>query len=207
MSSRAAVVQQIRDAFGGNEYPGDAYLQGSFEGCEPEEEVGPFRGRTDWTAVPAAELDAHHGALSFFSEAGLRFFLPAFLIADVEGSLEFADPVFHLTHGFHDSSVEVPTADGAVVQAIGGSVLLNPRRYGAMTFRDHARYRLSIFTREEARAIVAYLRYKRESDASGFDVPAIDAALEAYWLDRSANAPAAESLRRHCEEQERRLAR
>ncbi len=32
--------------------------------------------------------------------------------------------------------------------------MLNPRRYGAMTFADWARYRLSVFAREEAQAIV-----------------------------------------------------
>jgi hypothetical protein len=203
---KATVIDEIRTAFVGNEYPGDGYLQGTFEGCEPAEEVGPFKGQTDWAAVDAAQLDGHYNALSFFSEAGFRFFLPAYLIADLEDRLRTADPLFHLTHGFHDESVEVPTPEETFVRRIGGAVLLNPRRYGAMTFHDHARFRLSIFTREEARAIVAYLRYKRHTDEHAIDTPAIDAALDAYWLDRAANAPSAESLRRHCEEEERYLA-
>jgi hypothetical protein len=45
------VIKEIRGAFGNNEYPGDAFLQGSFEGCEPFEEVGPFKGKMDWRAV------------------------------------------------------------------------------------------------------------------------------------------------------------
>ena len=43
-------------------------------------------------------------------------------------------------------------------KAIGKSAFVNPRRYGAMTWHDHARCLLSVFTREEAQAIVAYLK-------------------------------------------------
>ena len=42
---------------------------------------------------------------------------------------------------------------------------MNPRRYGAMQTSDYARHRLSIFTREESKAIVTYLTYKREQDS------------------------------------------
>ncbi len=35
-----------------------------------------------------------------------------------------------------------------------------------MTWHDHARCQLSVFTREEAGAIVAYLEYKRDADSS-----------------------------------------
>ncbi len=76
MSTAEEVIAQIAAAFGGNAYPGDAYLQGSREGDEPFEEVGPFVGQTDWQSVPVELLDVHGGALSFFTEAGLRFFLP-----------------------------------------------------------------------------------------------------------------------------------
>jgi hypothetical protein len=72
-----------------------------------------------------------------------------------------------------------------------------------MTFYDYARWRLSIFTREEAQAIVAYLQYKRDADPYNLNGDQIEAALELYWLDRAANAPPAESLRQYlAEEQE-----
>lgn len=198
-----SVIRAIHEAFGPNEYPGDAFLQGSFDGCEPEEEVGPFRGCTDWRTLDAALLDAHADALSFFSDAGFRFFVPAFMIADVEERLQVADPLFHLTHGFYDATVELPSESGPITQTVGGSVLVNPRRYGAMTFHDYASCRLSVFTREEAGAIVAYLRHRRQADPDGVDAPAIDAALESFWLERASHAPTAEMLRRHCEAQER----
>ena len=104
-------------------------------------------------------------------EAGLRFFLPAYLIADVQEQLKSADPVILLTNGFSDVEVRVTMHDRDFVVRTGKSVLLNPLRYGAATFLDYLRYRFSIFTREEARAIVAYLDYKRELDTRSPDSP------------------------------------
>ncbi len=202
MSTKDDVIEQIRRAFGPNEYPGDAYLQGSTEGCEPFEEVGPFVGHRNWGALDAAFLDGHYSALSFFSEAGFRFFLPAYLIADVEGRLMTADPVFHLANGFHEIEVKLETPARTFIRRAGGSTLVNPRRYGAMTAADYARYRLSVFTRDEAAAIVSYLKYRCSRDSDGIDGPAIDAALESYWLDRAAHAPEKASLARHVAEEE-----
>src|SRR6202163_4480253 len=102
------VIEEIRGAFGANPYPGDAFLQGSFDGCEPLDEVGAFVGRTDWSKLDSKMLDAHYCALSFFSECGFRFFLPAYLIADLRGELLTADPLFHLWYGFATVSGEVP---------------------------------------------------------------------------------------------------
>jgi hypothetical protein len=38
--------------------------------------VSNFFGREEWWTLEPEFLDAHHEALSFFSEAGFRFFLP-----------------------------------------------------------------------------------------------------------------------------------
>jgi hypothetical protein len=200
MAKKDEILHKIRVAFENNEYPGDAFLQGSTEGCEPNDEVAPFQGRKDWQSLEPDFLGAHASALSFFSEAGLRFFLPAFLIADIREELKSADPVISLTHGFSDAEVRVTMNDTDFVVRSGKSVLLNPLRYGAATFLDYLRYRFSIFTREEARAIVAYLEYKRDVDTPSPDRTRIDAALDEYWRARAANAPDAETLRRHLKE-------
>jgi hypothetical protein len=197
------VIEQIRVAFGGNLYPGDAFLQGSFDGCEPYEEVSAFFGKDDWSKLDSAMLDAHYCALSFFSEGAFRYFLPAYLIADLREELRTAEPVFHLWHGFADLSGEVPVGAQMFRRVSNGKTLVNPKRYGAMTVGDHARHRLSVFTREEAQAIAAYLRYKRERDPGGFDAPRVDAALAEFWSDRAQNAPSRESLQAHLREEER----
>ena len=206
MSDKTAVIEKICTAFEGNGYPGDGYLQGSFEGCEAYEEVSPFQGQMKWQGIDAAFLDGHATALSFFSEAGFRFFLPAYLIADLRGQLNTADPVFHLTHGFSDITVQVSTKSRVFVLSNRKSTFLNPRRYGAATFYDYAHYRLSVFTREEASAIVAYLTFRRDADLDGVDTARIEAALRLFWLERAQTAPVAESLKQHLAEQEAYLA-
>jgi hypothetical protein len=198
-----ALVQHIRRAFERTPHPGDRFLQGSFEGCEPGEAVEPFRGVSDWISVAAPILDANYNALSFFSEGAFRYFLPAFMTADVREELSTADPVFHLTGGFHEIAVEVPAGTTRVTRRSGGSVLLNPRRYGAMSYEDYARFRLSVFSREECAGIVAYLAYRRDRDTTGLDRAAIEAALERFWNDRAAHAPPASALERHVEEEQR----
>lgn len=206
MYDKETVIKEIYKAFGQNEYPGDRFLQGSFEGCEPYEEIAPFKQMKDWQNIDSKLLDAHYVALNFFSEAGLRFFLPAYLVADLREELQTAEPLFVLVHGFSEVSIEHQTPIGLFVRKTGRSTFINPKRYGTMTFYDYARWRLSVFSREEAQAIVAYLRYKREADLDNLHTAAIDAALNLYWLERAENAPSAENLKQHLIEEEAYLA-
>jgi hypothetical protein len=197
MAAADAVIAQIEAAFADAEYPGDAWLVGSSEGCEPAEEAGAFAGRTRWQDIEPAFLDGHYAALSFFSEAGFRFFLPAFLTADLRGQLMTADPVGHLTSGFHQASAVIPVGNESFTRPYGGSTFVNPRRYGAMTMNDYARFRLSIFTREEAAAIAAYLEYKHDAEEIEDLRRPIIAALDDYWRVRAVTAPPAATLRAH----------
>ncbi len=206
MSDPGVVIEKIQSAFARNAHPGGRFLQGSFEGCEPYEEVGPFENEEDWGRLDAGFLDGHANALSFFSEAGFRYFLPAYLISDLRGQLQTADPLFHLTHGFSDWSTEVPAGERTFVIRHGRSAFINPRRYGAMTSYDYARWRLSVFTREEVNAIVAYLEFKRDLGPDVIDRQSIDAALESFWLERARTAPQAASLAQCLAEQEEYLA-
>ncbi len=202
MSEKDDVMEKIRSAFADAEFPGERFLQGSYEGGEPYDEVSPFEDKRSWQDVAPSFLDVHSSALSFFSEAGFRFFLPAYLIADLKGQLRTADPLFHLTHGFSEVTVQVPVNDRVFIVKSGKSTFVNPKRYGALTFNDHARFRLSIFTREEAAAIVAYLGYKRDYDSEASAKAAIDAALDLFWLERQETAPTAASLKQWVMEQE-----
>jgi hypothetical protein len=54
---------------------------------------------------------------------------------------------------------------------------------------------------------VAYLNYKRDADdATHLDRETIDAALNAFWLERAQTAPTAEELKKYLKEQEEYLA-
>ncbi len=194
---KETVLILIDSAFGDNPYPGDPFLQGSFDGSEPYEEAGAFRGKTNWKGIEPQFLDAHYTALSFLSEAGFRFYLPAYLVADLNDQLDTADPVFHLTHGFNDQTMEIEINRKVFVIQPDKSTFVNPRRYGAMTIYDYARQRLSIFTREEAQAIVAYLQYKQEYGDVPLDKPRIQAALDIFWLERAQSAPTAADLKNY----------
>jgi len=176
-ANKEQITEQIRTAFAAVEYPGDWCLCDSNEGDEPFRVQRDFKGKTDWQTIDPAFIDqAPDGlasALSFFSDEAFHFYLPAYMIADLDGRLERSDPVFHLTHGLDDSSRRKR---------------INPRRYGERTWFDHARYQFAMFTREEVAAIVAYLRFRAEADP--FDRKRIDEALRNYWLERLAEPSA-----------------
>ncbi|OGN27511.1 MAG: hypothetical protein A3A33_04790 [Candidatus Yanofskybacteria bacterium RIFCSPLOWO2_01_FULL_49_25] len=172
---REEIKQQIREAFGSLERPGNWALRGSSEGSEPYEIAEAFKDKPDWQSLDADFLDDYkHGitsALSFFSDEAFRYFLPAYLIADLDGKLTEVDPVFHLCHGLSDRSK---------------TEKVNPRRFGDQTWWDAGIHKFSLFTRQEAQAIVVYLQYKL-TDPNLFenDRASIEQALKNYWLERA----------------------
>jgi hypothetical protein len=197
----ADVIEVIDRAFANVPHPGDAFLLGSHDGEEPLVEVGAFHGVRDWHTPTPEFLDTHYTVLSFFSEGGFRYFLPAFLVADVRDALQTANPVFHLTHGFADTVSTHDVGGRVFIRRSGRSQFINPRRYGAMTFLDYARCRLSVFSREESAAVVTYLTFIRGLEARETDREPIDRALEQFWRQRSVSAPTAADLGRYLEEQ------
>jgi hypothetical protein len=172
MPDSEAVKSQIQKAFVNVEFPGDWCLRDNNEGKEPYLLEQEFKGKTDWRSLDSTFIDhapdGFGSALSFFSDEAFRFYLPAYLIADIDGKLESHDPVFHLTHGLTDDR---------------RGERVNPRRYGERTWFDEKVHKFAIFDREQARAIVSYLELKRETD--WFQREAIDQALENYWLRRA----------------------
>ncbi len=174
MNELESLKEQINTAFAAVEYPGDWNLAGSREGDEPYLLAEEFKGRSDWRVLEAAFLDQAPGgfgsALSFFSDEAFVFYLPAYLLADLEGRLSRVDPVFHLIHGLDDESRHEK---------------INPRRYGERTWIDYARFKFSVLNRPQVAAIVAYLSFKRDSDRiTGLEKRLIEEALRNYWRER-----------------------
>ena len=172
MLNTEIVIAQITSAFATAEYPGDWCLRGSNEADEPYRVERDFKGKTDWHTLEPAWLDrvpdGLASALSFFSDEAFHFYLPAYLIADLQGHLHSSNPVFHLTHGLDESSRHER---------------INPRRFGERTWFEHARHKFSMFSNEEAAAVVAYLTLKRDSDE--LERSRIDEALQNYWWHRA----------------------
>jgi len=51
----------------------------------------------NWEKIPVESLNQCYSSLSFFDPEGMRFHLPAFLMAQLNGGLG-VPPVFHLVH-------------------------------------------------------------------------------------------------------------
>jgi hypothetical protein len=165
---------QISAAFATVPPPPVWSLANSREGNEPLLVERDFRDKTDWRVLSPEFLDSapdgYASALSFFSDEALRFYLPAYLIADLRGQLHRADVLFHLTHGLDDES---------------RSKLLNPLRYGNRTWFDAISHRLSIFDAAQAAAIVRYLEHKIDVAELELERRSARQALDNYWLRRS----------------------
>lgn len=172
MSATQALKDQICAAFADVEYPGDQRLRGSDEGDEPFRVERDFQGKRDWRSLDAKFIDHSPdglgSALSFFSHEAFRFYLPAYMLADVDGRLDKVNPVFQLTHGVDDNTRRER---------------INSLRYGGRVWFEHASERFDAFTREEAAAVVAYLTFKR--DPEDFYCASIDEAIKNYWHTRS----------------------
>jgi uncharacterized protein YndB with AHSA1/START domain len=162
----------IRQAFAATPPPEPLSMRGSDEGEEPFLLEEDFREVPDWRLLGTAFLDqspdGFGSALSFFSPQAFRYYLPAYLLADLDEVLCQADPLFHLWHGLDDQKRHES---------------VNELRYGGWTWFEAVSERLSGFTREEVTAIVAYLRYKAERDECAR--PRIEQALRNYWLPRA----------------------
>ncbi len=173
-----SITDLILRAFAQTPYPGDDALVRSV-GDEPDEVVELFRGRTDWRALTAEFVDlagaASPSALSFFSDGAFRFYLPAYLIADLGGRLVYSDPVFYLYHGLDEAS-------RAQTIHLPGT--------GATTWWQVQQRHLAGFTSDEAAAIVAYLRFKAARDDIEFTRRSVKEALQNYWLPKARSGEA-----------------
>lgn len=169
------VIAAITDAFRPNKYPGDWCLKRSTEGDEPYLLEKEFTGKTSWESLDVQFIDqapdGFASALSFFSDEAFRFYLPAYLIAQLRDELESSDPDFHLSHGLSNQS---------------RNTLINPRRYGGRSWWQATTARFAMFSREEVQAIVQFLEFRlRRLDA---DAPYIEEALDNYWRERCSSA-------------------
>jgi hypothetical protein len=162
------LIAGIEAAFRAVEHPGDWNLTDSLQGDEPLLLVQVFKGKHFWSELDAAFLDqapdGYGSALSFFSIAAFRFYLPAYMICDVKGALPHLNVAFHLTHGLLSEDKDKK---------------VNERLYGQRTLRDDAMHRFSVFDRSQSATIADYLHFKAVADpCSRRDV---EEALANFW--------------------------
>jgi hypothetical protein len=153
-----ALWRQIEAAFEHTPHPGDDQItaEAGFTDFEFALIAVELRGLT-WQNVHPELTERLHMALSFFTDAAFRYFLPAFLRTDIYGYYPIADPVFHLAREF-------------VGEAFSDT---DQRNYYSAQFAS--------FTLPERKAIAAYLQYRAKDDEE-FNRDTILAALDTYWL-------------------------
>ncbi|MBD1913348.1 MULTISPECIES: DUF6714 family protein [unclassified Leptolyngbya] len=165
-----ALITKIKQAFANVNYPGDENLTHSTYGDEPAALVTEFCGKTDWQKLDAKFLDqAPDGwgsALSFFSNDALRFYLPAYMIADIRGQLMCSDPSIRLCLSL------TPMVEKKKIAKI----------WGGGTMGERAREEFDRYDAQQVSAIVEYLWWKLES-GDDYDL-VIEQAMENYWLNR-----------------------
>lgn len=92
------VREAFRDVVLGD---GVGLMQGqALDDYKDESTVANYRARDeqhDWSAVSISELQSCNSSLSFFDPEGMRFHLPAYLVADLEGTLTHL-VMFHLCY-------------------------------------------------------------------------------------------------------------
>ena len=157
LPSAKAVAVLVRQAFKDTPPPGEHDLTDSRQGDEPFEYAVEFRGK-DWKGLGVEFLSRHSAALSFFSPAAFRYFIPAFMLADLTGADWNGDPVFALTHGLAKEDEE---------------------KDDTFDWPALARRKFAPFSDEERQAVAAYLEHAGRQYSEGD--PRIGEALASYW--------------------------
>jgi hypothetical protein len=181
------LIADIHAAFAERPYPGDDESFGSHPGPddEPAGYALEFRGQ-DWRRLHPDFLNYNYACLSFFTEAGFRHYLPAYLITDLHGQ-STSDVLFHLTHGI----VKPKTLDlnsFNLSSIMGDDAQARMEEFKAMIDRiENDRYdwnamaqsKFSGFSLPERKAIVCYLAYRALDE---FHRDEIEQALASFWL-------------------------
>ncbi len=158
-ASKLSLEAEIELAFTDATFPGNDQLVESESSFEMKATNRVFQNQSDWKKLDADFLDSAPdgmgSALNMLSAEAYRFFLPAYLIADVQGQLKFVEPDFSLCFAFSD----------------------------AWTGNDRQPFfeRHNLFSVDESCAIVAYLRFV----LGRCDDPMVHKALGEYWLGKA----------------------
>ncbi|MEO3427967.1 DUF6714 family protein [Pelagibius sp. CAU 1746] len=80
----ASAVAEIEAAFGDLTPPGDGALL--HPRCRDDNDIAEFYGAPRWQDLPGDLLVRNYAAPSFFSAAGFRYYLPAFMVWSLQNA-------------------------------------------------------------------------------------------------------------------------
>jgi len=173
------VCEQIYQAFKDVPYPGDKNLRvpDRFnQPYQPEDESSllekEFKGKRNQWVLEAEFLDqspdGFGSSLSFFSDAAFHFYIPAYMIADLDGLLMHQEPSWSLSYGLD----------------VHCDKIINPRNPNSQTWGEYEKERFERFSAKQAKAVLAYLNTIRETQEAYYD-PSIDEAIDYYWYEKA----------------------
>ena len=121
------IAEQIRAAFAGVTLGNGVGMQESRgkDDYEDHETLAKYRSydeKDDWQRIPLSELNRASGGLCFFDAEGMRFHLPAYLIADLRGEYNFG-MAFNLTHLSDYSASQFELLNGTQRDAVRAFLL------------------------------------------------------------------------------------
>ena len=183
-ASADEVIAKIKGAFPAKRPPGLALIEpewSRFPGDEYEDVENTFRDLDDWTAIDVSVLvrSEHMEIRAFMSDAALRFYIPAYMVADLQGKMTFTDPSFSLIIGFDDQASERRHELATQLHAKWG--MAPPKKF---TFGDLARRRWTQLDSIQVEAVVAYLEWIIERDGP-LVAEDVAEALATYWHPRA----------------------
>jgi len=164
ISSNNSLIQKIDSAFSDTVYPGNENLFEDSYGNESAILRNHFLGFEDWRLLTNKHLNMD-GALSFLSEKAFRFYIPAFMIADINEKLKYNDPIVRLCWSISPQSESKKIA----------------KVWGGTTEEVRAKKCFDKFSKEQTSSIVSYLYWRLSLDEYDFTVKY---ALDNYWLNR-----------------------
>jgi hypothetical protein len=114
-----------------------------------DEETAAYFTGTPWQGHPTTDLHWHEASLSFFTPAAFRYYLPAFILAELDDP-ETADVIaegilFHLTDGSRSDEL-LHEMNGEEREAVASFFEECARRYELNSFKagaDHMRRSVS----------------------------------------------------------------
>jgi hypothetical protein len=179
MSDVDDLKHRIREAFADVLYPGDGQLVAHANYGDAYTWTGEaFRGLDDWRTLDPTFLDeplnGWGNALSFFTPSAFRFYLPAYLLADLDKPLEQGSPYVALCFGLSVADQAKPTSRKTRQET---------RHRGGQTRFMLRSQHFADFTPWQANAVVAYLRYVLQTRGMAESTrEMITEALQLYWL-------------------------
>lgn len=164
LEERGKVIQAIRDVFEGVVLANGVglYEGQGLDDYASEEERRELRSNDelmDWANIPVSRLNECYSSLSFFDAAGMRFHLPAFLLAELNnpyGNYNF-DCIFHLTKAVDRDSES--------------------------TLREYVKVQFSLFSKPQRNAVRLFLLHILNTQEYEFNQSDIRHALDTYWVE------------------------